>query len=71
MSIQVGGSTAGLEREVAKISVRMDRVEHTTEKTLAIVQGHSGRLDRLERKMETLGAQMDQVLGLLKRELYT
>lgn len=68
MSIQVGGSTAGLEREVAKISVRMDRIEKTTEKTLAIVQGYNDRFGSLEGRMDRLEDQVGEVLGLLKEQ---
>lgn len=41
-----------LEQEMARLSTRMDRVEETTATTLAIVQGHTKRFDRLEERLQ-------------------
>ena len=54
--------SVAVDQEIASLTARMDRVEATNEKTLAIVQGHTGRFDRLEERMDRLEYMMQLVL---------
>ena len=54
-----------LAEALARLSSRMDRVEDATGKTLAIVQGHTKRFDRLEERLQSVEADLRDIKDAL------